>query len=214
WDNPSHMRFGFPEDVVPVPPPNLLDEAGRGGALTATYFADREMREPLGPAGRGYPSAASLPADVAAKVRAARWTGALLPEATGEYGLYSHRALNDVRLWLDNSLLINYWSLFVRADEAELLEVVRQFRQRRFPLDVIVQDWRYWRDKQWGSHEFDPERFPDPKGMVDEAHRLDARVAISLWPKFDRGTTNFEQMSKAGLLYPYPLGRRIRDLDG
>ena len=306
WDNPSHMRFGFPEDVVPVPPPNLLDEAGRGGALTATYFADREMREPLGPAGRGYPSAASLPADVAAKVRAARWTGALLPEATGEYGLYSHRALNDVRLWLDNSLLINYWSLFVRADEAarlpllagrryrlkiewrrgdasgpfdlrwlpprpagrptrlwsasaegidyyfiqggsldgviagyreatgrapllprwaygywqsreryrsqaELLEVVRQFRQRRFPLDVIVQDWRYWRDKQWGSHEFDPERFPDPKGMVDEAHRLDARVAISLWPKFDRGTTNFEQMSKAGLLYPYTLDRGIRD---
>jgi alpha-D-xyloside xylohydrolase len=76
---------------------------------------------------------------------------------------------------------------------------------------VIVQDWRYWRDKQWGTHEFDPERFPDPKGMVDEAHRLNARVPISVWPKFDTGTANFEEMHRAGYLYPYTLDRGIRD---
>ena len=36
--------------------------------------------------------------------------------------------------------------------------------QAALPLDVIVQDWRYWRDGEWGSHVFDPTRFPDPAG--------------------------------------------------
>jgi alpha-D-xyloside xylohydrolase len=306
WDNPSHMRFGTPGDVVPVPSASLLDDSGQPGGLTAAYFADREMREPLGLPTPGLPAASALPPDIAAKVKGVRWSGSLVPGVTGEYGLYSHWALNDVRLWLDDALLVNYWSLFVRATEAvrvpleanrrhrlkiewrrgdangpfdlrwlpprpasrpttlwsgsaegidyyfmagasldeviagyreatgraplppkwafgywqsrerynsqaQLLDVVREFRKRRFPLDVIVQDWRYWREKQWGSHEFDPARFPDPKGMVEEAHRLNARVPISLWAKFDLGTANFEEMRKAGFLYPYTLDRGIKD---
>ena len=78
-----------------------------------------------------------------------------------------------------------YWQSRERYNsQAELLDVVREFRKRRFPLDVIVQDWRYWRDGEWGSHIFDPSRFPDPKAMTDEAHRLNVRIPISVWPKF------------------------------
>jgi hypothetical protein len=74
-----------------------------------------------------------------------------------------------------------YWQSLERYHSAaELLDVVREFRRRRFPLDVIVQDWRYGRDQQWGTHEFDPARFPDPKGMVDEVHRLDAGADLGL----------------------------------
>ena len=29
WDNPSHMRFGHPEDVVPVPAQSLMDATGK-----------------------------------------------------------------------------------------------------------------------------------------------------------------------------------------
>jgi alpha-D-xyloside xylohydrolase len=305
WDNPSHMRFGTPDDVVPIPAANLFDQAGKPGGLSVTYFADREMREPLPPSSTGLPSADALPPDIAARVKAVRWRGSLAADATGEYALYSHWALNYVRLWLDDELLIDYWSLFVRATEAvrvpleanrrlrlqidwrrgdangpfdlrwlpprparptslwsasaegidyyfiagtslddaiggyreatgqapllpkwaygywqsreryhtqtELLDTLREFRKRRFPVDVIVQDWRYWRDKQWGTHEFDPARFPDPKGMVEEVHRLNARVPISVWPKFDTGTANFEEMKKGGFLYPYTLDRGIKD---
>ena len=42
WDNPSHMKFGSPEDVVPVPAARLIDDDGKTGGLTATYFSDRE----------------------------------------------------------------------------------------------------------------------------------------------------------------------------
>src|SRR5207247_6048628 len=118
WDNPSHMRFGHPEDVVPVPAQSLMDATGKPGGLTAAYFADRDMREPLSASAAGLPDASALPPEIAAKIRAVRWTGSLVPGATGEYGLYSHRALNYVKLWLDDTLLIDYWSLFVRADEA------------------------------------------------------------------------------------------------
>ncbi|HEX9710288.1 MAG TPA: TIM-barrel domain-containing protein, partial [Candidatus Thermoplasmatota archaeon] len=105
-----------------------------------------------------------------------------------------------------------YWQSRERYHTQEqLLDVLRELRRRRFPVDVIVQDWRYWRDKQWGSHEFDPTRFPDPNGMVDEAHRQNARVPISVWAKFDVGTANFEAMKQGGFLYPYTLDRGIKD---
>ena len=66
---------------------NLLDDSGERGGLTATYFSDRDMREPLGQPGRAFPAASSLPPDIADKVRAVRWTGSLVPGSTGDYGL-------------------------------------------------------------------------------------------------------------------------------
>ena len=40
------------------------------------------------------------------------------------------------------------------------------FRSRSIPFDNIVQDWQYWPRDNWGSHEFDPQRFPDPDGWI------------------------------------------------
>ena len=45
---------------------------------------------------------------------------------------------------------------------AESVAVLDEYRKRGIPLDVIVQDWRYWRDGEWGSHIFNPARFPRP----------------------------------------------------
>jgi len=47
----------------------------------------------------------------------------------------------------------------------ELLETLREFRERGIPIDNIVQDWSYWPVDAWGDHEFDSERFPDPQEM-------------------------------------------------
>ncbi|MFN8207679.1 MAG: glycoside hydrolase family 31 protein [Bacteroidales bacterium] len=68
--------------------------------------------------------------------------------------------------------------------QEELVSTVREFRKRKVPMDVIVQDWQYWQSGSWGSHEFDPARFPDPKAAFDNIHALNARVMISVWPKF------------------------------
>ena len=60
------------------------------------------------------------------------------------------------------------------------------------PLDNIVQDWFYWPEDQWGSHCFDPARFPDPKAMVDQVHAQHAHIMISVWPKFYPDTANYQ----------------------
>jgi alpha-D-xyloside xylohydrolase len=84
---------------------------------------------------------------------------------------------------------------------AESVGVLDGFRQRRAPVDVIIQDWQYWRPDEWGSHIFDPARFPDPARWVADIHDRHARVMISVWPKFYRGTANFNALNAAGALY-------------
>jgi len=58
--------------------------------------------------------------------------------------------------------------LYRKAQDS--LDALSEFRRRGIPIDTIVQDWQYWRPGQWGSHEFDPERYPDPKGWIAEIH--------------------------------------------
>jgi alpha-D-xyloside xylohydrolase len=96
----------------------------------------------------------------------------------------------------------------------ELLGVLREYRRRHIPLDNMVLDWFYWREDQWGSHEFDPARFPDPRAMVDEVHRRNGHIMISVWPKFYPTTANYRELDAAGLLYPRQIAMRTRDWVG
>jgi alpha-D-xyloside xylohydrolase len=75
-------------------------------------------------------------------------------------------------------------------------------RPQAIPFDNIVQDWQYWKADAWGSHQFDPARFPDPAGWIRSVHDLHAHVMISVWGKFYPGTANFDAMQKAGFLIP------------
>jgi len=94
------------------------------------------------------------------------------------------------------------------------VEVVKEYRRRALPFDNIVQDWQYWTPNAWGSHQFDPKRFPDPVGWLKELHALHAHVMISVWGKFYTGTANFDAMEKAGFLYQPNLKEGISDWIG
>ena len=85
--------------------------------------------------------------------------------------------------------------------QKELLDVVAEYRKQKIPLDNIVMDWFYWKEDQWGSHQFDKTRFPDPKGMLDQVHAMNAQFMISVWPKFYPGTANYQELDKAGFMY-------------
>jgi alpha-D-xyloside xylohydrolase len=87
------------------------------------------------------------------------------------------------------------------ATQRELLDTVKEYRRRKIPLDNIVLDWNYWPEDAWGSHDFDKTRFPDPKGMVDEVHALNAKIMISVWPKFYPATANYKELDAAGFIY-------------
>jgi alpha-D-xyloside xylohydrolase len=99
-----------------------------------------------------------------------------------------------------------FWQCKERyASQSELTNVVAEYRKRGVPLDGIIQDWQYWPTNGWGSHAFDPSRYPDPPQMIRDLHGMNAHVLISVWPKFDRGTANFDELERAGVLYPEVL---------
>lgn len=96
--------------------------------------------------------------------------------------------------------------------QQELLDVVKEFRSRKIPLDIIVQDWQYWKEGEWGSELFDPKRFPDVTGMLDTLHdELHTKFMISVWGKFYPGTENFKKLNENNFLYQNPLKDTLRD---
>lgn len=82
--------------------------------------------------------------------------------------------------------------------QAEVLSVKDKYRNAKIPVDCIVQDWFYWEPNVIGSHVMWPERYPDPKAMVDELHSANIHAMISIWPVFSKGTKTYDQMTHAG----------------
>lgn len=83
----------------------------------------------------------------------------------------------------------------------EILSTVKQFRDRKIPLDNIVLDWSYWKEPEWGSQQFDPARFADPEGMIKSLHRQNVNLMISVWPKFNKGFDIYDDLNKENFLF-------------
>lgn len=66
--------------------------------------------------------------------------------------------------------------------QQEVVDTVREFRKRKIPLDLIVQDWNYWVPGRWGSMVPDTARYPDIRAMTSAVHDMNAKVMISIWP--------------------------------
>lgn len=82
--------------------------------------------------------------------------------------------------------------------QSEIISVKDNYRNNHIPVDAIVQDWYYWDPLPIGSHVMKPERYPDPKGLVDELHKANIHGMISIWPVFGKGTPNFDALQKMG----------------
>lgn len=110
---------------------------------------------------------------------------------------------------------MGYWQSREKYNSKdELLSTLREFRARRIPIDNIVLDWLHWPQDAWGSHEFDSQRFPDPKGMVDEVHAMNGRIMVSVWPKFYVTTEHFKEFDEKGWMYQQAIKDSIRDWVG
>ncbi|HVT13710.1 MAG TPA: TIM-barrel domain-containing protein [Fimbriimonadaceae bacterium] len=86
--------------------------------------------------------------------------------------------------------------------QQELLDIAGEYRRRKIPLDNIVQDWFYWDPHPWGSHQLDANRYPDMKAAIDKLHAENVHLMISVWGKFAPGSANYEELDRAGYLYP------------
>ena len=107
---------------------------------------------------------------------------------------------------------LGFWQSRERyITQDELVGTLAEMRRRGIPVDNIVQDWQYWLPDQWGSHEFDPARFPDPEKMLDDVHAMHGRFMISVWPKFYTNTDHYKELKEAGYAYTHAEDTAIVD---
>ncbi len=121
---------------------------------------------------------------------------------TGDEVISSYRKLTGP------APMMPLWSLgYIHCRERyntqqELLANASEFRQRKLPIDVIVQDWQYWGKYGWNAMQFDEERYPDPAGMVRQLHSMNMRLMLSVWAKIDPKSEVGIQMAKKGYYIP------------
>ncbi|QSB25642.1 TIM-barrel domain-containing protein [Flavobacterium sp. CLA17] len=110
---------------------------------------------------------------------------------------------------------MGYWQSRERyKTQDEIVGNLKEFRKRKFPIDNIVLDWNYWEEDSWGSHEFDKKRFPNPQAMVDSIHAMNAKMMISVWPKFYKTTEHFKEFDEKGWMYQQAIKDNVKDWVG
>jgi alpha-D-xyloside xylohydrolase len=82
-----------------------------------------------------------------------------------------------------------FWQCRERySSQQQILDTAAEFRQRKIPVDVLVQDWQYWGKYGWNAMRFDESAYPDPTAMMSALHHQDFHMVISVWAKFGAET--------------------------
>ena len=111
--------------------------------------------------------------------------------------------------------VLGFWQSRERyKTSGEVEENLAEFRKRHIPIDNIVQDWNYWPEDQWGSHQFEASRYTNPQAMLDSVHAMHGRFMISVWPKFYVNTANYKELDAKGWMYNQSPTDDIRDWVG
>jgi len=96
-----------------------------------------------------------------------------------------------------------YWQCRERYhSQQEILDTAAEFRKRKIPVDVLVQDWQYWGKYGWNAMKFDEDHYPHPKEMLDQLHANDLHMMISIWSKFGEDTDVYKRMQSQSFLVP------------
>ncbi len=82
--------------------------------------------------------------------------------------------------------------------QKELLENAHRLKDEGYKTSVIVQDWQWWGKYGWNAMKFDEDKYPDPKAMTDELHRMDMKLMLSVWSKIDKNSDVGREMNAAG----------------
>jgi alpha-D-xyloside xylohydrolase len=85
---------------------------------------------------------------------------------------------------------------------AEILATAREFRARKLPCDMMVQDWQYWGKYGWNAMRFDEDHYPDPAALVRDLHATDMRLMLSVWSKVGRETELGKDVAAKGFYIP------------
>lgn len=87
------------------------------------------------------------------------------------------------------------------TSQYQLLEVLKKYRELQIPIDGIIQDWQYWDSNYtWNAMDFLSPGFENPQQMVDDVHKNNAHMLISIWASFGKETKAYKDLAGKKLL--------------
>jgi len=108
------------------------------------------------------------------------------------YGNNADEVIADYRNLSGNVPMLPLWAYgFWQCRERytsgdHLVKTIEEFRKRKLPVDVIVQDWQYWGKHGWGVPQFDTTNYPNPDKFIKKLHDLNSHFSISVWENLDK----------------------------
>ncbi len=85
----------------------------------------------------------------------------------------------------------------------DLLDIAAEYREQKVPLDLMVQDWFWWKrqgDPQYADEYLKP--WPDVPAALRKLHKENVHAMISVWAKFDTKSQNYSEMKRLGFIVP------------
>ncbi|WEV66233.1 alpha-xylosidase [Bifidobacterium sp. ESL0764] len=94
-------------------------------------------------------------------------------------------------LWLSTSFTTDY-------DEETVMKFVDGMAERHIPLSVFHFDCRWMKELEWCNFEWDPDKFPDPEGLLKKLHDRGIKVCVWINPYIGQKSPLFEEGAKGG----------------
>jgi alpha-glucosidase len=93
----------------------------------------------------------------------------------------------------------NTWiELMYSQNQDDILKYARGIVENGFPGGVLMIDDNW--QKSYGNFEFRPDKFPAPKEMVDELHRMGFKVMLWICPFVSADSPEYRQLAAKGYL--------------
>ena len=93
----------------------------------------------------------------------------------------------------------NTWiELMYNQNQADILKYAYDAIKNDFPKGVFMIDDNW--NKYYGNFDFKPEKFPDPKGMIDELHQLGFKVMVWVCPFVSPDSPEYRRLQQKGYL--------------
>ncbi|MGH9738015.1 MAG: glycoside hydrolase family 31 protein [Candidatus Acidiferrales bacterium] len=125
------------------------------------------------------------------------------------YGPSIDRIVQIYRNMTGHAPLFGRWAYgFVQSKDRyrsaeELLDIAAEYRERKVPLDLIVQDWFWWKlqgDPEYSESYLQP--WPNVPAALRKLHAEKVHAMISVWAKFDLSSHNYQEMKSRGFIVP------------
>ncbi|RLF19612.1 MAG: hypothetical protein DRZ82_05045 [Thermoprotei archaeon] len=95
--------------------------------------------------------------------------------------------------------IFSTWAYFKKdINQEKVLEFAKEIKEHEFPCSVIEIDDKW--ETAYGDHEFDFDRFPNPKDMIGKIHKMGYLVTLWVHPFINYDSKNYEYAKSKGYL--------------